>query len=79
MAFSRRSVPLTSLLRRSSYLTYYTVIAVILCVTNGVAFSRADKFGNASSFAGRALNSSGGGFARQFAGNMASRMFFSSR
>ncbi|KAI5847235.1 hypothetical protein DFP73DRAFT_544646 [Morchella snyderi] len=53
------------------------VIAVTLCVTNGVAFSRADKFGNASTFAGRALNTTGGGLARQFAGNMASRMFFS--
>ncbi|PUU78106.1 hypothetical protein B9Z19DRAFT_1084799 [Tuber borchii] len=53
------------------------VIAVILCVTNGVAFSRADKFGNASSFAGSALNSSGGGAVRKFAGNMATRMFFS--
>ncbi|RPA89917.1 DUF846-domain-containing protein [Choiromyces venosus 120613-1] len=53
------------------------VIAVILCVTNGVAFSRADKFGNASSFAGSALNSSGGGAVRRFAGSMATRMFFS--
>ncbi|CUS11081.1 unnamed protein product [Tuber aestivum] len=53
------------------------VIAIILCVTNGVAFSRADKFGNASSFAGSALNSSGGGAVRRFAGNMATRMFFS--
>ncbi|PWW74477.1 DUF846-domain-containing protein [Tuber magnatum] len=53
------------------------VIAVILCVTNGVAFSRADKFGNASSLAGSALNSSGGGAVRMFAGNMATRMFFS--
>jgi len=50
------------------------VIAVILCVTNGVAFSRADKFGNMSSIAGSAL---GGGFARRFAGDIASRMMFS--
>ncbi|KAL7272242.1 Golgi apparatus membrane protein tvp23 [Rhizina undulata] len=55
------------------------VIAVILCVTNGVAFSRADKFGNASSFAGRALNSTGGGLARRLVGDMAGRMFFSGR
>lgn len=55
------------------------VIAVILCATNGIAFSRADKFGNASSFAGRALGSSGGGFAQQFVGNMTNRMFFSGR
>lgn len=63
---------LTNILKKS-------VIAVILCATNGIAFSRADKFGNASSFAGRALGSSGGGFAKQFVGNMTNRMFFSGR
>lgn len=55
------------------------VIAVMLCVTNGVAFSRADKFGNASNFAGRALSTAGGGFASRVAGNFASRMMFSGR
>lgn len=59
------------------YANWITAIAVSLCVTNGIAFSRADKFGNATSLAGSALNSSGGGLARRFAGNMASRMFFS--
>jgi hypothetical protein len=55
------------------------VIAVMLCVTNGVAFSRADKFGNASNFAGRALSTAGGGFASRVAGNFANRMMFSGR
>ncbi|KAI5798885.1 hypothetical protein EDC01DRAFT_787207 [Geopyxis carbonaria] len=45
-------------------------IAVVLCVTNGLAFSRADRFGNASSFAGSALNSGAGGLARGVVGRM---------
>ena len=55
------------------------VIAVVLCLTNGVAFSRADKFANASSFAGRALGNASGGFASRLAGNFAQRMMFSGR
>jgi hypothetical protein len=55
------------------------VIAVILCVTNGVAFSRADKFGNASNFAGRAMSTGAGNFASRFAGNLATRMMFGGR
>ncbi|KAA8893273.1 hypothetical protein FN846DRAFT_914236 [Sphaerosporella brunnea] len=55
------------------------VIAVILCVTNGVAFSRADKFGNASNFAGRAMATGAGGFASRWAGNLAGRLMFSGR
>ena len=53
------------------------VIAVSLCVTNSVAFSRADKFSNASNFAGSALGGAGGGFASRMAGNLANRMMFS--
>ena len=46
------------------------VIAVVLGVTNGVAFSRADKFGNVGSFAGRAMGGGAGGFASRLAGRM---------
>lgn len=77
MVVSRRYVlPLPSIY---IWLNNVLVIAIILCVTNGVAFSRADKFGNASSFAGHALGSSGGRFARQLVGNVTNRMFFSGR
>ncbi|TGZ81872.1 DUF846-domain-containing protein [Ascodesmis nigricans] len=55
------------------------VIAVILCSTNGAAFSRADKFGNASSIAGRALNSGAGSLASRAMGGLASRMMFGGR
>lgn len=54
-------------------------IGVILCVTNGIAFSRADKFGHASNFAGSALGTGAGGFARRMVGDLASRMMFSNR
>ena len=50
-------------------------VAVMLAGTNGVAFSRADKFGNASSFAGTAWGSAGGGFAQRMAGAAVGRMF----
>ncbi|KAI5842057.1 hypothetical protein BZA05DRAFT_380105 [Tricharina praecox] len=46
------------------------VVAVVLGVTNGVAFSRADRFGNASSFAGRAMQTGVGGWAGRLAGRM---------
>ncbi|EXJ67435.1 uncharacterized protein A1O5_09448 [Cladophialophora psammophila CBS 110553] len=49
------------------------VIALILTITNTVAFSRCDKFSQASSFAGSAL--SGSGLARSLASNMMGRFF----
>ncbi|KAF8424665.1 hypothetical protein EV426DRAFT_598879 [Tirmania nivea] len=51
------------------------IVAMILGITNGVAFSRADKFGNASSMAGSALNT---GLGNNIAGGFLSRMFFRS-
>ena len=51
------------------------IVAMILGITNGVAFSRADKFGNASSMAGSALNT---GFGNKIAGGFLSKMFFRS-
>jgi len=52
------------------------VIALILTITNTVAFSRADKFSQASSLASSALYS--GGLARNVAGGLMSRFFRSS-
>lgn len=49
------------------------MIALILTITNATAFSRCDKFGQVSSFAGSAF--SGGSFARGLAGNMVGRFF----
>ncbi|KAJ9615780.1 Golgi apparatus membrane protein tvp23 [Cladophialophora chaetospira] len=49
------------------------VIALVLTITNTVAFSRCDKFSQASSFAGSAL--SGSGLARNLASNMVGRFF----
>ncbi|KIW65607.1 golgi apparatus membrane protein TVP23 [Phialophora macrospora] len=49
------------------------VIALVLTITNTVAFSRCDKFSQASSFAGSAL--SGSGLARSLASNMVGRFF----
>ncbi|KAI5786354.1 putative clathrin-coated vesicle protein [Peziza echinospora] len=51
------------------------IIALVLCGTNGVAFSRADRFRSAESFAGRAM---GGGLATRFARGFVERMFTSS-
>lgn len=51
-------------------------IALSLTITNTLAFSRCDKFGQASNMAGSAMDSGG------IAGNLASSMFrrlFSSR
>lgn len=48
-------------------------IALSLTVTNTLAFSRCDKFGQASNLAGSAMNS--GGFARNVAGGMLGRFF----
>jgi hypothetical protein len=49
------------------------VIALSLTVTNTLAFSRCDKFGQASNLAGSALM--GGGLARNVAGGMIGRFF----
>ncbi|MCJ1238699.1 Golgi apparatus membrane protein tvp23 [Varicellaria rhodocarpa] len=49
------------------------VVALILTITNTLAFSRADKFSQASNIATRALDT--GGLARNIAGNMFSRVF----
>ena len=60
--------------REDNWLTRTSkVIALILTITNATAFSRCDKFGQASSFAGSAF--SGGNFARGLAGNMVGRLF----
>ncbi len=50
-----------------------TVIALVLTITNTVAFSRCDKFSHATNIASSALNS--GGLARVVAGGMLSRLF----
>lgn len=49
------------------------VIALILTITNTLAFSRCDKFSQATNFAGNALYS--GGIAKSIASNMVSRLF----
>ena len=54
-------------------LTTTAVIALILTVTNTLAFSRCDKFGQASNFASSAVYSSG--LARNLAGGMVSSWF----
>ncbi|KAF3079379.1 Golgi apparatus membrane protein tvp23, variant 2 [Orbilia oligospora] len=48
-------------------------IAVTLCITNTLAFSRCDKFSNASSIANRAF--SGSGIAGTIASGMVSRLW----
>jgi hypothetical protein len=48
-------------------------IALVLVLTNTVAFSRCDKFSQASGLAGTVLG--GAGLARSLAGNMVGRMF----
>jgi hypothetical protein len=51
----------------------FQVIALILTVTNTIAFSRCDKFSHASNMASSALNT--GGLARTVANGMLSRFF----
>ena len=53
------------------------VIALVLTITNTVAFSRCDKFAHASNMATSALYS--GGVARSIAGGLASRLFAARR
>jgi hypothetical protein len=48
-------------------------IALVLVLTNTVAFSRCDKFSQASGLAGNVFG--GAGLARSLAGNMVGRMF----
>ena len=50
-----------------------TVIALVLTITNTLAFSRCDKFSQASGFASNALY--GSGLARNLAGGMVSSWF----
>ncbi len=50
-----------------------TAIALTLTITNTLAFSRCDKFSQASSLASSAMYS--GGMARSLAGGMFSRVF----
>ncbi|KAK7540741.1 Golgi apparatus membrane protein TVP23 [Phyllosticta citribraziliensis] len=49
------------------------VIALVLTITNTLAFSRCDKFSQASNFAGNAFY--GGGIAKTLASNMVTRLF----
>lgn len=50
-----------------------TAIALALTITNTLAFSRCDKFSQATNFAGTAFYS--GGLAKNIASNMVSRLF----
>ncbi len=49
------------------------VIALVLTITNTLAFSRCDKFSQASNLASSAMYS--GGLARNIAGGIFSRLF----
>jgi hypothetical protein len=51
----------------------FTVIALVLTITNTLAFSRCDKFSHASGFASNAIY--GSGLARNLAGGMISGLF----
>jgi hypothetical protein len=50
-----------------------TVIALVLTITNTLAFSRCDKFSQATGFASNAMY--GSGIARNLAGGMLSGLF----
>ena len=54
-------------------LTVGIAIALVLTITNTLAFSRCDKFSQPSNLANTAFL--GGGFARNLAGNMVGRLF----
>ncbi|KAJ9658227.1 Golgi apparatus membrane protein tvp23 [Neophaeococcomyces mojaviensis] len=65
-----------AILRLQNFIWLVTnVIALILTITNTVAFSRCDKFSQASSFAGSAFGSMPGNIAGRLAGNMVGRFF----
>jgi hypothetical protein len=55
-----------------NYLLNDVAIALILTITNTVAFSRCDKFSQASTFANSAL---GGGIVNNLAGGLLGRFF----
>lgn len=65
--------PPSSAVRKTLKTDIGTAIALGLTITNTVAFSRCDKFSQASSFAGSAFM--GSGIARNLAGNMMGRFF----
>ena len=52
---------------------FITVIALVLTITNTLAFSRCDKFSQATGFASNAMY--GSGLARNLAGGMISSIF----
>lgn len=52
---------------------HWTVIALVLTIMNTLAFSRCDKFSQASNLAGSALGTTN--FAGSIASNMVSRWF----
>ena len=58
---------------RTGLISVSPVVALILTITNTVAFSRCDKFSQASNLASSTLYS--GGLARNLAGGMFSRLF----
>lgn len=55
------------------WLTALIVVALILTITNMMAFSRCDKFSHATNLASSAFYS--GGIARNVAGGVVSRLF----
>jgi len=59
--------------KEANMIALKTVIALILTITNSLAFSRCDKFGQASNIAGSALSS--GNIAGSIATNMVGRFF----
>lgn len=59
--------------RRDKANGYDAVIALVLTITNTLAFSRCDKFSQASGFASNAMY--GSGLARNLAGGMISSLF----
>jgi len=65
-------IKLISLMLSPLWLTL-VAIALVLTITNSIAFSRCDKFSQATNIASSALNS--GGLARVVAGGMLSRIF----
>ncbi|KAK5084267.1 Golgi apparatus membrane protein tvp23 [Lithohypha guttulata] len=65
-----------AILRLQNFIWLVTnVIALILTITNTVAFSRCDKFSQASSFAGSAFSAMPGNVAGRLASNMMGRFF----
>ena len=68
LCWGRTSVPGSFLMRFGA-----AAIALILTITNTLAFSRCDKFSQASNLASSAMYS--GGIAKSLAGGMFSRLF----